>query len=244
MVATGFRVEALNEDGGPLWIDSLADKDPNHLVHVVRGLGPAAAIELVGGRVVRELAPGELPTECPDPWSTPAHAAMGAARMTDLLVAGRRGDWTFVYDASGVTGWTKGRQPMATLLSAEGRVAATSDWTINSDTSIAYAEDGEVVFAVTHAYDPERDDENLPHQLRPAIEAAGRVADVENGYDRGINMRIVCALAGLTWTPDELRAEPLLIGEVSQSHVYDALAKIAEARSSALTGRDRQALNG
>lgn len=241
MAIPGFRAEALNEYGGPRWIDSLADEDPNHLVHAVRGLSPAAAIELIGGRVVRELAPGELPTERLDLWSTPAHAAIGAERMTDLLVAGRCGDWTFVYDTSGVTGFTKEQQPMATLLSADGRVAATSDWTINAKTSIAYAEDGELVFAVTEAYDPERDDENTPDQLRPAIEAAGRVQD---GDDYEVNMRIVCALAGLTWTPEELRAEPLLIGEVSDSSVYDAMAKIAEARLSALAGRDRQAPNG
>ena len=84
MAVPRFPAEALNEDDGPLWIDSLADEDPNHLLHVVRGLGPAAAIELVGGRVLRELTPGELPTERPDYWRTPAHAAISAERTTDL----------------------------------------------------------------------------------------------------------------------------------------------------------------
>jgi hypothetical protein len=244
MAVPGFRPEALDEAGGPLWIDSLANEDPNHLLHVVRGLSPVAAIELVGGRVVRELTPGELPMERPDEWSTPAHAAMSADRMIDLLVAGRRGDWTFVYDASGVTGWTKDFKAMATLLSADGRVAATSNWTINAATGISYAEDGQLVFAVTDSYNPEYHDADTPDQLRPVIEDAGRVEDAEDGDDYEINMRIVCVLAGLTWTPDELRAEPLLIGEVSESSFYDVVAKMSQAGPSAPPWRDPRAPNG
>lgn len=244
MAIPGFPVEALNEAGGPLWIDSLANEDPNHLLHVVRGLDPAAAIELVGGRVLRELTPGELPTERPDEWSTPAHAAVSADRMTDLLVAGQRGDWTFVYDTSGVTGWTKDFTAMATVLSADGRVAATSNWTINADTGISYAEDGQLVFVATEAYDPQYHDEDTPDHLRPVIEAAGRVTDAEDGDDYEINMRIVCVLAGLTWTPDELRAEPLLIGEVTESSFYDVMAKMSDVRLSAPPWRDLRAPKG
>ena len=122
---------------------------------------------------------------------------------------------------------------MATVLSADGRAAATSDWTINADTGICYAEDGQLLLAVPEAYDPEYHDEHTPDHLRPVIEAAGRVEEAEDGDDYDINMRIVCVLAGLTWTPDELRAEPLLIGEVSESSFYDLMAKMAELRPSA-----------
>jgi len=232
MAIPGFRAEALNATGGPLWIDSLADADPNHLLHVVRGLDPAAAVELVGGRVLRELAPGELPAERPDDFRTPAHLVAGLDRMTDVLVAGRRGDWTFVYDASGITGWTEDRRTMATRLSADGRVAATSSWTINGKSSVSYTEDGETVFQITESYDPAYDDEDTPDRLRPVIEAAGRVDGTEDDFE--INMRIVCALAGLTWTPRELRAEPLLVAQVAESAFYDVLARQQQLRLAAI----------
>jgi hypothetical protein len=227
MAVPGFRAEALNEDGGPLWIDSVAAEDPNHLLHVVRGLDPAAAIELVGGRVVRELAPGQLPAERPDSWSTPVHTAVGADRMVDLLLAGRRGEWTFVYDTSGVTGWAQDRREMSAVLSADGRVAAVSIWTINADSSFSYAVDGEAVFTVTESYNPFYDAET-PDVLRPVIEAAGRPDGADDDYE--INMRLVCALAGLTWTPAELRAEPLLVGTVEESAFYDLMAKMREVK--------------
>lgn len=239
MTIPGFRPEALTEGASPKWIDELATADPNHLLHVVRGLAPADAVELAGGTVLRHLRPHELPAERPGDWSTIAHAAIGADRTTDLLVAGQRGDWTFVYDASGVTGWTPGRAEMATVLSASGRAAGTSILTINNDSSFCYAEDGGILIALD-ANDPRPASDEVPEGLRAAIEAAGRAdsddadsddQDDEDFLDVDANMRIACALAGLTWTAGEFRAQPLLIGEVTSSYFYEVMAELAEARS-------------
>ncbi|HEV3380634.1 MAG TPA: DUF6461 domain-containing protein [Trebonia sp.] len=232
MTIPGFRTEALAEGASPKWIDELATADPNHLLHVVRGLAPADAVELVGGTVLRHLKPYELPAGRPDDWSTTAHAAIGADRMKDLLVAGQRGDWTFVYDAAGVTGWTPERAEMATVLSANGRAAGTSILTINADSSFCYAEDGEIVIHID-ADDPKPTDDEVPDVLRAAIEAAGRADsedededEDEDFLDVDANMRIACALAGLTWTTGEFRAQPLLVGEVTSSYYYEVMAEM------------------
>lgn len=160
MTIPGFRAEALTEGTSPRWIDELATADPNHLLHVVRGLAPADVVELVGGTVLRHLKPHELPAERPSGWTTAAHAAIGADHAKDLLVAGQRGDWTF--------------------------------------DSI----DGDA---------PRLADDEVPDALRAAIEAAGR-ADSEDEdedlLDVDANMRIACALVGLTWTAPEFRAAP------------------------------------
>lgn len=229
MVVPGFIPEALDEGGAPRWLSELATRDPNHLLHVVRGLDPQAAMEFVGGRVVRRLAPNELPTQRPDEWSTVMHAAVGADRMTDLLVAGQHDGWTFVYDASGVTGDTADHQLMAVGLSQDGRTAATSIFTINADESFGYAEDGEILCHITEPYDAESYDEETPEVIRPAVLAA--IDDEESDHPYYINMRIVCALAGLTFTPAEMRDRPLLIGECVSSTFYDLMAKMSQLRA-------------
>jgi hypothetical protein len=228
MTIPGFRAEALTEDGSPKWIDELATADPNHLLHVVRGLAPADALEMVGGTVLAHLKPHELPPERPDDWSTIAHAATGADHARDMLVAGQRGDWTFVYDAEGITGSTLARVEMASVLSAGGRAAGTSILTINDDSTFCYAEDGETIMDID-VDQPRPTGDQIPVVLRAAIEAAGRADsddDDEDFLDVQANMRIACALAGLTWTPEEFRAQPLLIGEVATSYFYEVAAKM------------------
>ena len=215
MTIPGFRTAALTKDGSPKWIDELTTADPNHLLHVVRGLAPADAVELVGGTVLRQLRPHELPAERPDD-GTIAHAAIGADPLMDLLVAGQRGDWTFVYDTEGITGWTLERVEMAEVLSANGRAAGTSILTINDDSTLCYAEDGETIFSID-VDEPRPTGDEVPAVLRTAIEAAGRADsddDDEDFLDVQANMRIACALAGLTWTPEEFRGQPLLVAEV------------------------------
>ena len=230
MTVPGFRPEALAEGASPKWIDELAMADPNHLLHVVRGLAPADAVELVGGTVLRHLKPHELPAGRPGNWSTTAHAAIGVDQTEDLLVAGQHGDWTFVYDASGVTGWTSSHAEMATVLSAGGRAAGTSILTINNDSSFCYAEDGGIISSLD-VDDPRPASDEVPEVLWAAIEAAGRADsddedEDEDFLDVDANMRIACALAGLTWTAEEFRAQPLLIGEVTSSYFYDVMAEI------------------
>ena len=231
MAIPGFLAATLNEYGGPAWIDELATADRNHLLHVVRGLAPVEAVELVGGTVLSRLTPNELPAQRLDEWSTVAHASVGADSMEDLLVAGRRGDWTFVYDTSGVTAWTREHRnvEMTRLLSADGRAAATSIRTINANVSMYYAENGENTFAIHEPYDPEYDEQETPDVLRPAIAAAGSI-DSKVGRDVDVNMRIICALAGLTWTVDEFRAQPLFVAEVTSSSFYDVLKQMDQPR--------------
>jgi hypothetical protein len=50
MPTPGFPAGTLDEDGFPVWITDLAVHDPNHTVHVVRGLAPADALQILGAR--------------------------------------------------------------------------------------------------------------------------------------------------------------------------------------------------
>ncbi|MFE9367349.1 hypothetical protein ACFYNN_32200 [Streptomyces sp. NPDC006978] len=56
------------------------------------------------------------------------------------LLAGRVGEWTFVYDDSGCT-----FEDAAEALSADGRTGATSVFSINGDASFTYAVDGKQI---------------------------------------------------------------------------------------------------
>jgi hypothetical protein len=105
--------------------------------------------------------------------------------------------------------------PPAKMLSASGREAATSTW-INADTSLSYAVNGELLVNVFEDVDPAEDD--IPASLQSAVEAAGHFGPgdgEDDGLDCGINMRVLCALAGLNITLDELREIPLLAAPFS-----------------------------
>jgi hypothetical protein len=148
-------------------------------------------------------------------------AAIGPTSSEAVLLAGQFGSWTFVYDDLGLTGYENGGgfAPSAKMLSAGGREAASSTWTINADTSLAYAVDGNLLLDVAEDLDPAEDD--IPAGLRGAVEAAGTFSGGD-GEDRGepdidcgTNMRVVCALAGLHVLLDDLRQIPLLAAEVN-----------------------------
>lgn len=130
-----------------------------------------------------------------------------------MLLSGRVGEWTFVYDDCGHTVGDDETK----ALSAHGRTAATSVFTINADASLVYAVDGaEAAWINVDDLDIERDLPGMPDELRAAFQAAGTVeADcLEPGEpgepDHDIAMRAICALAGLVRTTDELRRIPLL----------------------------------
>jgi hypothetical protein len=133
-----------------------------------------------------------------------------------VLIAGRIGEWTFIYDDLGETGclWHLEQEPpvdTTAALSATGTVAATGSVAITGPIGFAYAVDGQLL--VSHSdtgfeFDSADLDDDLPAQVRAAAEAAGTI---DTDLDDGITMRMICALAGLPRTLDELRDTPLLI---------------------------------
>jgi len=211
MSTPGFPPNTLDSEGAPIWISDLAVDDPNHILHVVRGMDPAEALEALGAKpgLIRSC---ELPDGRPDERTSLPRAALGIEPGTSaVLLAGRVGEWTFVYDDSGST-----YDDAATeALSADGRTAATSIYTINADASLTYAVDGEQVEWVNvDDLDLDEGFAGMPAELRAAFEAAGNVEteDFEPGEaDGDITMRAACALAGLALTLDDVRRVPLLV---------------------------------
>ncbi|RDI60594.1 hypothetical protein DFR76_115224 [Nocardia pseudobrasiliensis] len=208
MATPGFPTNTLDSEGMPLWISGLASEDPNHCVHVVRGLEPEAALEALGAEA-RLFRSCELPADRPDGRISLPAAALGAqSGDVGTLLAGRVGEWTFVYDD-----WGTADDPVA--LSADGRVAAMSYYSINADASLTYCVDGDRI-AWINVDDLELDTDlaELPEELRAAFEAAGTVEFdyLEPGEaDFSLCMRAVSALAGMPYTLDELRRIPLLL---------------------------------
>lgn len=210
MPMPGFPPNTLDAGGVPAWISELACDDPNHAVHVVRDLEPADALGALGANP-RLFRPCELPRSKPDEWTSLPDAALGIEPGTcGALLAGRIGVWTFVYDAAGFTSHDD-----TMSLSATGRIAATSMFSINADASLTYAVDGEqLAWINVDDLDLAADLPGLPTELRTAFETAGIV---EHDYlgpgepDYDICMRAVCALAGLYCTIEDLRRIPLLV---------------------------------
>lgn len=205
-----FTPDSVDELGNPQWISALTTgDDPNHVVHVVRDLEPAEALELLG------VDPQAIkPCELPGGSAELARAAMRPLDPSVVLIAGRVGDWTFVYDDLGETGflWHLPERPpldAAKVLSDKGSTAATSHVSITGNTGFTYAVEGELLVNVSEKPFERSDlEEEPPAEIRAALDAAESFA-IE--YDDGLPMRMICALAGLPRTLDELRRIPLLI---------------------------------
>ncbi|MFH8533859.1 DUF6461 domain-containing protein [Streptomyces tendae] len=208
MPTPGFPPSTLDALGTPIWISDLAPGDMNHTLHVVRGIDPAGALEVLGAKPeLIQLC--ELPASSPNEWTSLPCAALGIEPGTSAaLLAGRVGEWTFVYDDSGYT-------HDGTALSGEGRVSATSVHTINADASLVYAVDGEEVMWI-NVDDLSLDEDlpDMPDELRAAFEAAGTVETegAEPGEaDSQVAMRAACSLAGMALTLSDLRRRSLLV---------------------------------
>lgn len=136
MPTPGFPPNTLDGEGFPLWISGLEDEGPNHCVHVVDGLDPADALETLGAKP-HLFQPCELPDRKPENMSLP-RAALGESQgdSSASLLAGRIGEWTFVYDDFGATDDLE-------ALSADERIAVTSYFSINADASLIYYADGD-----------------------------------------------------------------------------------------------------
>ncbi|GAA5043416.1 hypothetical protein [Nocardia callitridis] len=206
MAVPGFSPDTLDDEGTPLWISGLADADPNHSVHVVRGLEPAAALATLGAKP-RLFRPWELPDELT--WLSPGVVGI-EPDFSAILLAGQVGEWTFVYDNFGAT--THDQTPD---LAADGRTAATSYLSINADASMTYCVDrAELAWINVDDLDLEQDLADMPDELRAAVGAAGTfdVDYLEPGEpDYSICMRAVSALAGIRHTLNDLRRVPLLV---------------------------------
>lgn len=215
MPAPDFRTGTLDNDGYPAWITDLDnDDDANHTVHVVRGLAPAEAL-LVAGARQDMITPCRLPAQRPDNRTSLPRAAIGPTDSGAVLLAGQVGPWSFIYDDSGLTSIEPGGG--AKMLSAAGREAASSTDGSTLNPHFAYAADGAVLLEVLDDYIGPAE-ESIPAGLRAAVAAAGHLwsgDDEDDDLDIGVNMRVVCALAGLDITPDELRELPLLAAPFS-----------------------------
>lgn len=208
MATPGFPPGTLDWDGVPVWVSDLAFGDPTHTVHVVRGLRRADALSALGAR-------SDVITACQLQARRPEDGRMSLTRAavspTDsaaVLLAGQLGGWTFVYDDAGLSGHLA-NEPAARSLSAAGQEAATSTCTAVVEISLAYAASGELLLDTIDDVDPYE----APSGLSGAVAAAGNFAssdDEDGDLDYGINMRVLCALAGLTGTLDDLRQIPLL----------------------------------
>ncbi|WP_157117238.1 hypothetical protein [Nocardia vaccinii] len=207
-----FSPDQLDENGCPTWVTALAGEeyDPNHLVHIVRDLDPADALALLG--VDRQdIRPCELPARSPGDRASLARAAIEPLNPTVVLIAGRVGEWTFIYDDLGETSclWHLEQRPEAvSALSTAGAAAAISSVAITGHINFGYAIDGETLFFHSRDESDLDDLAEVPAEVRAAVEAAGTVGAE---FDDGTTMRIICALGGLPRTLAELREIPLLI---------------------------------
>ncbi len=218
MPVPGFEAEHLDEDGGLRWVSEIAG-DNGYVLHAVQGLTAQQALALVGGKLLRTLEPGELTSDSPeDEWTTVVHLAVqDQTSESDLLVAGEGAPgWAFVLDLSGMTvfemdelthnpqGGFRGRA--AAGLPPGPRTATSFTCTINGDEIMRFS-DGETEHHLDGWEDPPSG-AAVPAVLGTAFQAAGRFGSP----DHQAGLRALCALAGLIWTPEELRRQPLHVG--------------------------------
>ncbi|WP_067666242.1 hypothetical protein [Nocardia miyunensis] len=209
-----FSPDQLDETGCPTWLSALAGEeyDPNHLVHIVRDLEPADALAVLGVDP-QDIGPCVLPAREPGDQASLARAAIDPRNPTVVLIAARVGDWTFIYDDLGETGYLwhlEQRPPVEAVeaLSAAGVAAASSIVSMTGHIGFSYAVDGEILYGRANDECYPSDLAGVPAEVRAAVEAAGAY---DGESDDGITMRMICALGGLPRTLDELRAIPSLI---------------------------------
>ncbi|MFI1398183.1 hypothetical protein [Streptomyces sp. NPDC020681] len=206
-----FEPHELDAFGSPLWLTAVANHDdPNHLVHVVRGVDAAYALTALGVSAY-SIVPCNLPEQRPKAGISLPRAALHPVNPMAALLAAQIGEWTFIYDDLGYTLFPQGpQQTGAQLLSAAGTAAATSYWTVTGDQGFLYAIGGRLL--VDEMFLTES---RVPAGAPPELRAAVSAADV-GGADlrQQINMRVISALAGIPSTLEELRELSLFVAPV------------------------------
>ncbi|MCX2733852.1 hypothetical protein OOZ19_26710 [Saccharopolyspora sp. NFXS83] len=239
MPTPGFPAGTLDTDDRPIWMSEL-DPIGHSTVHLVRDVQPRAALELLGldaGSAVPCTLPARSPDESTslpraalgDPdcvavllagrvsgWTlvfddAGATCEVGNLERARAVNAAAGGDWSGLESMAGKP--RPAVQDPSAVLSAGGGPAVTIQTNFTGPpVGVGYAIDGELVFS-TDAHDLDLRDPQPRSDVRAAIAAAG-VSD-EDGLDPGEPdifgvARIGCALAGVTWTMDDLRATDLI----------------------------------
>ncbi|RSN39914.1 hypothetical protein DMC64_36955 [Amycolatopsis sp. WAC 04197] len=211
MATPGFSSNLLDGTGLPIWISDLACfHDRGDCLHVVRDLAPATALAVLGADSTL-IRPCELP-KIKQGYNV-SLGALSLATEADrcgTLLAGCIGPWTFVYDDLGLANDDHKTQG----LSANGRDAAAAEYSINAVARLSYAIDGQEIFESSHDNLVLEDD--LAGMTPELIAAFGDAGTFDLDYlpgepDSEIFTRVLCALADLRCTLDDLRRTPLLI---------------------------------
>ncbi len=201
-----FNPDSIYWSDYPAWIrDLIPSQDLTVALFVVRDLDPVQALQLVGAGT-HPIQPVQLPVERPaDPYSSRAHVAVGADPQDYALLATRVGDWTVVLDTSGMTFGDE-----AIALSRKGHEAAACAVNLTLETHLTYAVSGDRRFSLADPVSVLKI-EDLPPALRSAAEASGAYAPEAQRSVRGAteNFSLICALAGLELTLEDLRRLPL-----------------------------------
>ncbi|WP_243788486.1 hypothetical protein [Saccharopolyspora gloriosae] len=199
MPTPGFPDGTLDSDEHPIWMSEL-DVIGHSAVHLVRDVRPRAALEILG-LDADSAVPCTLPAQSPDEFTSLPRAALGDPDCVAVLLVGRIGGWTLVFDDAGATnevgnleraravnaaagGDWSGLEAMAgepkpvvqdpsVALSAGGGPAVTIRTNFTGPPfSIEYAIDGEMVFG-TDSHDLDLQDAQPRADVRAAIAAAG-----------------------------------------------------------------------
>lgn len=218
MTAPQFPPDTLDSAGGPAWLSELGAGDPHQLVHLVRDLQPLEALEVLGAKL-EHLRPCTLPRERADEYTSLPRTALGDAECGAVLLAGRIGDWTFVFDDAGMTSEVLDVNgalvtPAVALSRTGGAALSLANIFGGPSCGLDFAEHGdEVLWTNSDELDGIAPD--LEGRLKDALDAAGIV---EQDYldpgerDPDAVLRMGCVLAGITsWTSADIRAADLVM---------------------------------
>jgi hypothetical protein len=196
----------LDQNGDPAWLAEFTGEGVCGTVHVVRALDPARALLALGAdaSLIRRCDPPAPRADTPNALS---QATIGSTDRGVMLLGGRVGGWTFVFDDSGLSDTAPDRYTAAMVLSAEGGEAATGVYTGDGYVELAHAVDGEQLSDIRDGI-PAEGAARVPAGSRAALEAVGAFDDSDSGETAdGIGVRVACVLVALKYTVEGLCRE-------------------------------------